>query len=197
MPGGVIASPQGAAIRERQVEGGEPRLLDLIRMDLAHDGPAGFDYCHSKENRWIDPSPWTREGVATAGDLHHYICRGELIPNTRGKYTHPALIEAKPLSERPTLDLYEVTLLSCEKAGGKWKASLSTTEGITLQGISGLISGSIVYKPCPCISIDNRVVNGQRQSRSVTHGSPPLINRLHALQVQGIHVKTLDGLIST
>lgn len=122
--------------RERQVEGGEPRLLDMIRMDLAHDGPEGFDYCHSKENRWIDPSPWAREGVATAGDLHHYICRGELILHTRGKYTQPALIEAKPLSERTTLELYEVTLLACEKAGGKWKASLTTTEGITLQDIS-------------------------------------------------------------
>lgn len=121
---------------ERQVEGGEPRLLDLVRMDLAHDGPAGFDYCHSKENRWIDPSPWTREGVATAGDIDHYICRGELILHTRGKYTHPALIEAKPLSERTTLELYEVTLLACEKVGGKWKASLTTTEGITLQDIS-------------------------------------------------------------
>lgn len=130
-------TPKGEVpFHERQVEGGEPRLLDLIRMDLAHDGPAGFDYCHSKENRWIDPSPWTREGVATAGDLHHYICRGELILHTRGKYTHPALIEAKPLSERTTLELYEVTLLSCEKAGGKWKASLTTTEGITLQDIS-------------------------------------------------------------
>lgn len=123
--------------------------------------------------------------------------RGELILHARGKYTHPALIEAKPLSERTTLELYEVTLLPCEKAGGKWKASLTTTEGISLRDISGLISGSIVHKPCPCISIDNRVVNEQRQSRSVTHGSPPLINRLHDLQVQGIHVKTLDGLIST
>jgi len=30
--------------RERQVSGEEPQLLDLIVMDLAHEGPTGFDY---------------------------------------------------------------------------------------------------------------------------------------------------------
>ena len=36
---------QGAVpFRERQIDSAEPQLMDLIEMDLAYEGPTGFEY---------------------------------------------------------------------------------------------------------------------------------------------------------
>lgn len=122
--------------RERQVAGQEPQLLDLIVMDLAHEGPTGFEYCHAKENRWIDPTPWIKLGAASVADIRRYLACDNQILHSRSKYAPPGIIEAKPLSLRSTLELREVRALQLEQAGGKWKATLTTTEGIDLRGIS-------------------------------------------------------------
>ncbi|MCS5700263.1 hypothetical protein NZK32_14575 [Cyanobium sp. FGCU-52] len=130
-------TPKGEVpFRERQVAGKEPQILDLIVMDLAHEGPTGFDYCHAKENRWIDPTPWAKVGAARAADLHRYLSRDGQILHSRSKYTHPNVIEAKQLALRATLELRQVRDLELEQAGGKWKATLTTAEGIALRGIS-------------------------------------------------------------
>ena len=130
-------SPKGeVSLRERQVDGQEPQPLDLIQMDLAHEGPTGFDYCHAKENRWIEPTPWTKSGMAGARDLHRYLCQTDRILHSHAKYTHPDVIEAKPLAERTTLELRQLQHLEFDQAGGKWKATLTTTQGIVLRGIS-------------------------------------------------------------
>jgi hypothetical protein len=130
-------TPKGEVpLRERQVDGQEPQPLDLIQMDLAHEGPTGFDYCHAKENRWIEPFPWTKLGVAGARDLHRYLCQDHQILHSRAKYTGPDMFEAKPLVERTTLELRQVQHLELDQGGGKWKATLTTTQGIVLRGIN-------------------------------------------------------------
>jgi len=104
-------TPKGEVpFRERQVNGQEPKLLDLIQMDLAHQGPTGFDYCHAEENRWIEPTAWTKIGAAGVGDLHRYLCSSSRILHSPAKYTRPDVIESKPLMERTTLELRKVQL---------------------------------------------------------------------------------------
>lgn len=130
-------TPKGEVpFQERQVHGQEPQPLDLIQMDLAHEGPTGFDYCHARENRWIEPTPWTKLGVAVTSDLHRYLCQNGQILHSRAKYTRPDLIEAKPLVEHTTLELRLLQTLEFETSGDKWKATLTTTQGIVLRGIS-------------------------------------------------------------
>jgi hypothetical protein len=130
-------TPKGEVpIRERQVDGQEPQPLDLIQMDLAHEGPMGFDYCHAKENRWIEPTPWSKIGVASVRDLHRYLSSSARILHSHAKYTRPDAIESKPLMERTTLELRQVQRIGFEQSGGKWKATLATVEGIELRGIS-------------------------------------------------------------
>jgi hypothetical protein len=121
---------------ERQLNGQEPKPLDLIKMDLAHEGPTGFDFCHAKENRWIEPTPWVKLGVADVRELQRYLCPAGQILHTASKYTRPDLIEAKPLAERKTLELRHVQSIQFEKSGGKWKVSLTTSQQIHLSGIS-------------------------------------------------------------
>lgn len=130
-------TPKGEVpLRERQVNGQEPQPLDLIQMDLAHDGPTGFDYCHAKENRWIEPVIWSKLGIASASDLNRYLCHNSQILHSCSKYTRPDQIEAKPLVERTTLELRSLRSLEFKKSGDKWKATLITTQGIVLMGIS-------------------------------------------------------------
>jgi hypothetical protein len=130
-------TPKGEVpFRERQVNGQEPKLLDLIQMDLAHQGPTGFDYCHAEENRWIEPTAWTKIGAAGVGDLHRYLCSSSRILHSPAKYTRPDVIESKPLMERTTLELRKVQRIGFDQSGGKWKATLATAEGIELRGIS-------------------------------------------------------------
>ena len=130
-------TPKGEVpFRERQIEGEEPRVLDLIRMDLDDGGPTGFDYCHAKENRWINPAPWTWMGVADPGDLRRYLCRADQILHTAAKYIRPDLLESKPLNERTTLEIREVNQISFDHVAGKWKATLTTADGALLQDIS-------------------------------------------------------------
>jgi hypothetical protein len=130
-------TPKGEVpLRERQVNGQEPQPLDLIQMDLAHDGPAGFDYCHAKENRWIEARPWTKLSVASVKDLQRYLCNSARILHSHAKYTRPDIIGAKPLLERTTLELRKVQRIGFDQSGGKWKATLATAEGIELRGIS-------------------------------------------------------------
>ncbi|MFM1900527.1 MAG: hypothetical protein RLZZ216_1103 [Cyanobacteriota bacterium] len=130
-------TPKGEVpLRERQVNGQEPQPLDLIQMDLAHDGPAGFDYCHAKENRWIEAKPWTKLSVAGVKDLQRYLCNSARILHSHAKYTRPDIIGAKPLVERTTLELRKVQRIGFDQSGGKWKATLATAEGIELRGIS-------------------------------------------------------------
>ena len=130
-------TPKGEVpLRERQVNGQEPQPLDLIQMDLAHDGPAGFDYCHAKENRWIEAKPWSKLSVAGVKDLQRYLCNSARILHSHAKYTRPDIIGAKPLVERTTLELRKVQRIGFDQSGGKWKATLATAEGIELRGIS-------------------------------------------------------------
>lgn len=130
-------TPKGEVpLRERQVNGQEPQPLDLIQMDLAHDGPTGFDYCHAKENRWIEARPWAKLSVAGINDLQRYLCNSARILHSHAKYTRPDIIGAKPLVERTTLELRKVQRIGFDQSGGKWKATLATAEGIELRGIS-------------------------------------------------------------
>lgn len=130
-------TPKGEVpLRERLVDGREPQPLDLIQMDLAHEGPTGFDYCHAKENRWIEPTPWSKLGEAGVKDLYRYICNSSRVLHSHAKYTRPDVIEAKPFIERTTLELRKVQRIGFDQSGSKWKATLTTIEGIELRGIS-------------------------------------------------------------
>jgi hypothetical protein len=130
-------TPKGEVpFRERQVSGQEPQLLDLILMDLAHEGPTGFEYCHAKENRWIDPHPWSKSGSSRHMDLLPYLSRDRQILHSHTKYTRPDQIEVKPLADRTTLELRQVTSLQVDYGSGKWKATLVTAEQIRLHEIS-------------------------------------------------------------
>jgi hypothetical protein len=116
--------------RERQIESSEPQPLDLIEMDLAHDGPTGFDYCHARENRWINPTPWRKFGRATAADLERYCCTEEVVLHGGVKFTRPDVIEVKPLAQRHTLELRRVNQLQVRHDGKKWCCSFVTPPGI-------------------------------------------------------------------
>lgn len=131
-------TPKGEVpFRERQVSGEEPQLLDLIVMDLAHEGPTGFDYCYAKENRWIDPHPWTKSGRARPTDLQPYLTRDRQILHSHMKYTRPDQIELKPLADRTTLELRKVISLQvARRSSGSWGATLITAEHIHLHDIS-------------------------------------------------------------
>lgn len=116
--------------QERQIDQAEPQLLDLIEMDLAHDGPTGFDYCHAHENRWIDPYPWRRIGRGSPGDIRRYCCTETSILHSPGKFTRPDVIEAKPLAQRHTLELRQVNQLQLRRDGNQWRCSFVTPPGI-------------------------------------------------------------------
>jgi len=119
------------SFRERQIDHSEPRPLDLLQIDLAYEGPTGFEYCHARENRWIDPTPWRRIGRATPGDLGRYCCTEQLILHSSGKFTRPDVIEAKPLAQRHTLELRRVNQLQLRHDGIKWRCGFVTSSGIT------------------------------------------------------------------
>jgi hypothetical protein len=108
---------------ERQIDRSEPQLLDLIAMDLAHEGPTGFEYCHARENRWIEPSPWRRIGRANAADLGRYCSTEGIILHSGSKFTRPDVIHAKPLAQRHTLELRWVNQLRLRHDGRKWRCS--------------------------------------------------------------------------
>lgn len=122
---------QGAVpFRERQIDRAEPQLLDLIEMDLAYEGPTGFEYCHARENRWIEPTLWRRIGRAAPADLERYCCTEESILHSWGKFTRPDVIEAKPLALRRTLELRRVKQLQVQRDGNQWRCSFVTPPGI-------------------------------------------------------------------
>jgi hypothetical protein len=118
------------SFRERQIERSEPQLLDVIEMDLAHEGPTGFDYCHARENRWIEPVPWRRLGRSPVAELTRYCCQEQVILHSSGKFTRPDVILAKPLAQRHTLELRWVEQLEVRLGGNQWRCSFVTTEGI-------------------------------------------------------------------
>ena len=127
---------QGAVpFRERQIDRAEPQLLDLIEMDLAYEGPTGFEYCHARENRWIESTPWRRMGRAKPGDLERYCCTEESILHSWGKFTRPDVIEAKPLAQRHTLELRRVKQLQVQREGSQWRCSFVTPPGIIVTDI--------------------------------------------------------------
>jgi hypothetical protein len=118
--------------RERQVDRSEPQVLDLIQMDLAYEGPAGFEYCHARENRWIDPAPWRRIARAAPSDLERYCSTDDCVLHSWNKYTRPEVIEAKPLSQRHTLELRRVNQLQVQRNSNSWRCSFVTPPGIAV-----------------------------------------------------------------
>lgn len=116
--------------RERQIDRSEPQPLDLILMDLAHEGPTGYEYCHARENRWIDPTPWRKFGRAKTADLERYCCTEKSILHSGVKFTRPDVIEAKPLAQRHTLELRRVNQLQVRRDGNQWRCSFETPPGI-------------------------------------------------------------------
>ena len=121
--------------RERQVGDAEPQLLDLIEMDLAYAGPTGFDYCYARENRWIEPTPWRRIARASPSDLARYCCTEDVILHSRGKFTRPDVVEAKPLAARRTLELRRVNQLKTRLEGSQWRCSFVTPPGIFMSDL--------------------------------------------------------------
>ena len=122
---------QGAVpFRERQIDSAEPQLLDLIEMDLAYEGPTGFEYCHARENRWIEPTPWRRIGRAKPADIERYCCTEEILLHSSAKFTRPDVIEPKPLAQRHTLELRRVKQMQVNPDGNQWRCSFVTPPGI-------------------------------------------------------------------
>ena len=121
--------------RERQVDRSEPQPLDLIEMDLAFEGPTGFDYCHARENRWIEPAPWRRIGRAKADDLERYCSTEVIVLHSGMKFTHPDAIHSKPLTQRHTLELRRVSQLQLRHDGRKWRCGFVTPPGIAVKDI--------------------------------------------------------------
>ena len=115
---------------ERQVNRAEPQVLDLIEMDLAHEGPTGFDYCHAHENRWINPNAWRRISNTTVAELDRYCCHERMILHSSSKFARPDVIEAKPLAQRHTLELRKVNQMQLRHDGKQWRCSFVTHSGI-------------------------------------------------------------------
>ena len=128
----VSRSGDHGAVRfeERRIDQSEPQLLDLIEMDLAHEGPTGFEYCHARENRWIDPTPWRRIGRSPQAELTRYCCHDSVILHSSGKFTRPDVIQAKPLAQRHTLELRWFNQLDIRRDGNQWHCSFVTPPGV-------------------------------------------------------------------
>ena len=122
--------------RERQIDRSEPQPLDLIEMDLAHEGPTGFEYCHARENRWIESTPWRKFGRAKVADLERYCCTEQSILHSEVKFTRPDVIEAKALAQRHTLELRRVNELKVRRDSIQWRCSFVTPPGIVATDLS-------------------------------------------------------------
>jgi len=79
------AGDQGVPWDVRQVQGAEPRLLDIVSIPLASDGPHRDI---QPENCRILEGPWKRIGEATVQQVAKYCQRGGLILHNTERWIH-------------------------------------------------------------------------------------------------------------
>ena len=111
-----------------------PKLLDIIDIPLATDGP---DFGFESENRTILPGRWYLRGKATTIDVASYAFRPRYVLHNRSKYVTLPEIQSKVPQKRITLQLIRVDNFKVrdtrrqQKDKPKW-------EGFILSGGQGL-----------------------------------------------------------
>ena len=104
---------QGVPRPVRLVGGMEPRLLDIVAIPLADDGP------HREvqpENRQIAPGPWKRVGKAGVEQVAGYCQEGGLILHNGARWIHISQLGKVAAGERKSLCLIRANVaFSTEK----------------------------------------------------------------------------------
>jgi ATP-dependent DNA helicase RecQ len=122
----------------RLVEGEEPRLLDVLYIPLADNGP---DFGFESENRTVMPGAWSVGGRFAPGDLSPFCCRLPHVLHNDDNYVTAQYLRALPPHERKTLALieatdFEVFSTGLSTTGGqKWHARFSSTHSRPVTGI--------------------------------------------------------------
>lgn len=102
----VSTLADGAITRSmRDVDGKEPKLLDILSIPLEADGP---DFGHQPENRLLKPGPWTRLGVVGVADVEQFCETRKLLLHTDSDRVPELLIAAKSADKRRSLQLIAV-----------------------------------------------------------------------------------------
>jgi len=82
-----------------------PRLLDIIDIPLAADGP---DFGFESENRTILPGRWYLRGKASTSDVVSYTSRPYYVLHNHKKYVTLLEMKRKVFEKRVTLQLIRV-----------------------------------------------------------------------------------------
>ena len=104
---------QGVPRRVRLVGGMEPRLLDIVAVPLANDGPHRDI---QPENRQIAPGPWERVGKAALEEVAGYCQEGRLILHNAARWIHVSQLHKVAAEDRKSLCLIQAhTAFSTER----------------------------------------------------------------------------------
>lgn len=120
----------GVPLDVRRVAGREPRLLDVVRMRLANDGP---DQDIQPENRYILDGTWTLAGQALPEEVFQYVEDPALVFYDEHDRVEPDAIRAQKPSERCSLCLLRksVTYVLDEKSRHRRFRARFATRGAT------------------------------------------------------------------
>ncbi|MBI2435926.1 MAG: hypothetical protein HYV26_23980 [Candidatus Hydrogenedentes bacterium] len=91
--------------KRMQLDGYWPKLLDVLDLPLAPDGP---DFGFECENRALLPGPWRRVGRVPLEDMHLYVEQPEFVLHNAERHVTLVEMQAKPFVERRTLMLVRV-----------------------------------------------------------------------------------------
>lgn len=119
----------------RQIQGREPKLLEIIQIPLAKTGN-NFDF--ESENKSVLLGLWEYLGLAEPQDILRYCDRSKYVLHNQKRYVYPSYFQSLPFEERKTLQLAETNCFSVEaqlSSQGKldWRGNLETLNGAYLE----------------------------------------------------------------
>lgn len=99
--------PDGSITRDmRQIDGREPKLLDVLGIPLAENGP---DFGHQPENRLVLQGAWERTGKLAIANVRHFCETRDVLLHTATDRVPATMIAGMPQADRYSLQLIEVT----------------------------------------------------------------------------------------
>lgn len=123
---------------QRQIDGKEPNLLDILEIPLAD---MGEDRGFACENRQLLPGRWRIVGRAKPQDLLPYCRSYPHILHNFKKYVTVPFLRSQPFQQRRTLQLIDAVkfdVKGIERKGGatQWQGTLVTRTGQRLHDAS-------------------------------------------------------------
>ncbi len=108
----------------RQIQGQEPRLLDVLAIRLAD---SGSDFGFEPENRSVLTGAWRVEGRYRPWQVLPY-CQSPPLLHNRRKYVMVSELQAKPWAARQTLQLVRASQVQIQprpdqEGPGRWRIS--------------------------------------------------------------------------